>query len=280
MINNKNWFVTGASKGLGLILVKKLLAEGYQVAATSRNIDALTQAVGEKSLNFLPLAVDLSSEESVQSAIAQTVEYFGRIDVIVNNAGYGQVGALEELSEREFTTNFEVNVFGTFNVIKNALPYLRKQQSGHIFNISSIGGLTGSFPGFGAYCGTKFAVNGLSESLAEEVKTFGIKVTIVEPGYFRTEFLNGSSLSIAQNPIEAYQDVRASESFHQSIDGKQPGDPQKAATVMINISKEENPPLNLLLGTDAVAIALEKIERLKAEVLRWESVSASTNFDA
>jgi NAD(P)-dependent dehydrogenase (short-subunit alcohol dehydrogenase family) len=274
MINNKNWFVTGASKGLGLILVKKLLAEGYQVAATSRNIDSLTQAVGEKSPHFLPLAVDLSSEESVQSAIAQTVEHFGRIDVIVNNAGYGQVGALEE-----FTANFEVNVFGTFNVIKNALPYLRKQQSGHIFNISSIGGLTGSFPGFGAYCGTKFAVNGLSESLAEEVKAFGIKVTIVEPGYFRTEFLNGSSLSIAQNPIEAYQDVRASESFHQSIDGKQPGDPQKAAIVMINISKEENPPLNLLLGTDAVAVALEKIERLKAEVLRWESVSASTNFE-
>ena len=176
MDNNKVWLITGASKGLGLALVKKLLALGYCVAATSRNIKKLSEAVGNKDSNFLPLEVDLLNELSVTEAISVTIKKFGKIDVVVNNAGYGLIGTLEELSDEEARKNFDVNVFGSLNVIRKVMPHLRKQKSGTIFNISSIGGFTGNFPGFGIYCATKFAVVGFTESLAAEVKPFGISV--------------------------------------------------------------------------------------------------------
>ncbi|WP_431199656.1 SDR family NAD(P)-dependent oxidoreductase [Mucilaginibacter sp. P19] len=147
MENNKVWFVTGASKGLGLALVKKLLNEGYKVAATSRNLSDLTKAVDSQNERFLPLAVNLTSEDSVQEAVELTVKTFGKIDVIVNNAGYGLLGGIEELTDREARDNFEINVFGSLNVIRKALPYLRAQKSGHILNVSSIGGFTGAFAG-------------------------------------------------------------------------------------------------------------------------------------
>jgi NAD(P)-dependent dehydrogenase (short-subunit alcohol dehydrogenase family) len=193
MNNQKVWFVTGASKGLGLSLVKQLLNKGYNVAATSRNVADLEGAVG-KSESFLPLAVNITDEQSVTDAISQTISLFGKIDVVVNNAGYGLVGGLEELSDAEARANFDVNVFGSLNVIRAAMPHLREQKSGHIFNISSIGGFTGNFPGFGIYCATKFAVQGFTESLAAEIKSFGVKATIVSPGYFRTNFLAADSL--------------------------------------------------------------------------------------
>src|SRR5215216_1241694 len=170
MSNQNIWFVTGASKGLGLTLVKKLLSEGYKVAATSRNISDLESAVGVTSDAFLPLAVNIKSEESVQQAIEKTIGTFGKIDVVVNNAGYGMLGGLEETTDQEARDNFEVNVFGSLNVIRKVLPYLRNQQSGHIINISSIGGFVGGYPGFGIYCATKFAVNGFTEALDAEVK--------------------------------------------------------------------------------------------------------------
>src|SRR5688572_26187045 len=164
-MKNEVWFITGASKGLGLSLVQKLLQEGYNVAATSRNEKELKKAVGTNVERFLPLTTTLTDEGDVAKAIERTVEYFGHVDVVVNNAGYGLAGGLEELTDGEVRRNFDVNVFGSLNVIRKALPYLRQQKSGHIFNIASIGGFIGTFPGFGIYCATKFAMHGFSESL-------------------------------------------------------------------------------------------------------------------
>lgn len=279
MENQKVWFVTGASKGLGLTLVKRLLSNGENVAATSRNVSDLSKAVGEHE-NFLPLAVDLINESSVEAAISQTISKFGRVDVVVNNAGYGMLGALEELTDKESRENFDVNVFGSLNVIRKVLPQLRKQQSGHIFNISSIGGFSGNFPGFGIYCATKFAVAGFTESLAAEVKPLGIKTTIVEPGYFRTEFLNSSSLAVPANPIDAYKEVRDSQALHQNdINNQQPGDPAKAAEVMIEAAKSENPPLHLFLGPDAYHVADAKIADVQRDMANWKFLATATNFE-
>ena len=280
METDKIWFVTGASKGLGLTLVQKLLASGIKVAATSRNLEDLQKAVGHDSPQFLPLATDLKSEASVQESIEKTVAHFGRIDVVVNNAGYGLVGSVEELTDSEVRDNFEVNVFGVFTVIRKAMPYLRAQRSGHILNISSIGGFMGGFPGFGAYCATKFAVNGLSESLAEEVRSFGVHVSVVEPGYFRTNFLTDSSIGLPKIQIDDYKEVRDSQNAHQNeINGKQPGDPEKAADAMMRIVSEANPPMNLFLGSDAFGIANGKIAAVQKELAEWKDLTVSTDFE-
>lgn len=277
MENNKVWFVTGASKGLGLALVKKLLNEGYKVAATSRNLSDLTKAVNMQNEQFLPLAVNLTSEDSVQEAVELTVKTFGKIDVIVNNAGYGLLGGIEELSDREARDNFEVNVFGSLNVLRKALPYLRAQKSGHILNVSSIGGFTGAFAGGGIYCATKFAVNGFSETLSAEVAPFGIKVTIVQPGYFRTNFLSAGSLAVPQNQIADYQNVRDTVNFHQNdMDKQQAGDPEKAAEAMISITNEANPPLNLFLGEDAYGLVEKKLAFVQNELATWKDLTLST----
>ncbi|MEP6804754.1 MAG: oxidoreductase [Flavobacterium sp.] len=279
MENNKVWFITGASKGLGLVLAKKLLAEGKKVAATSRSEAALIKAIGSPSENFLPLEMDLTNEKSVKNAIEVTVSHFKTIDVLVNNAGYGLLGTLEELTDAESRKNYEVNVFGLLHVIRNTMPYMRTNKSGHIFNISSIGGYNGGFPGWGIYCSTKFAVAGLTESLAAEVKEFGINVTLVYPGYFRTDFLADSSLLLPSNPIAEYKSVRASESAHKDdINGNQPGDPEKLAVALIKMSEEQNPALHLFLGQDAYDMANLKIENVQKELENWKEVSVSTGF--
>jgi len=279
METKKVWFVTGASKGLGFELVKKLLAEGYQVAATSRTVEALTSAFGASSENFLPLSMNITDNGDVKSAIEKTVGHFGKVDVIVNNAGYGQLGTLEELSDEETRANFEVNVFGTLNVIRNAMPYLRAQKSGNIFNISSIGGYYGGFPGWGVYCSTKFAVAGFTEALAEEAKDFGIHATVVYPGYFRTEFLTKDSLRTPANSIEAYQAARNSEKTHlDEINGNQPNDPVKAADVLIQISKEAHPPVHLLLGVGTPEFLDNKIKAITKDAKDWEELTLSTGI--
>jgi NAD(P)-dependent dehydrogenase (short-subunit alcohol dehydrogenase family) len=279
-MEKKVWFVTGASKGLGLSLVKKLLQQGYRVAATSRNRKDLEKAVGADSDAFLPLTVDLNNEGSVEKGIKSTVDHFGSVDVIVNNAGYGLAGALEELSDAEARQNFDINVFGSLNVIRKALPYLRKQQSGYIFNISSIGGFTGAFPGFGIYCATKFAVQGFTESLSTEVAPFGIKVTIVSPGYFRTNFLEDSSLAVPKNEIADYTNVREVQSVHQnSYNGNQAGDPDKAAAVMIEIAEQKEPPLHLFLGEDAYEFADAKIRSVQQDMNNVRALATSTSYN-
>lgn len=272
------WFVTGASKGLGLSLVKKLLIKGYKVAATSRSQADLENAVGNHT-NFLPLAVDILNEKSVADAVNQTIAKFGSLDVVVNNAGYGMVGALEELTDAESRQNFDVNVFGSLNVIRQALPQLRKQQSGHIFNIASIGGFTGNFPGFGIYCATKFAVHGFTESLAAEVKPFGINATVVSPGYFRTNFLEGSSLAVPKNAINDYESVRQVQAAHENdINNNQPGDPDKAADVLIEVASMPQPPVQLFLGPDAYQLAEVKIKDVQKDLEAVRSIATATNF--
>lgn len=277
METKKVWLVTGASKGLGFELVKKLLSEGFQVAATSRTVDSLISTIGETSENFLPLSVDITDNNDVKSSIEKTVEHFGQLNVVVNNAGYGQIGTLEELTDEEARENYAVNVFGTLNVIRNAMPYLREQGSGNIFNISSVGGYSANFPGWGIYCSTKFAVAGFTEALAEEAKEFGVHATVVYPGYFRTDFLTKDSVRTPSNPIQAYEAARTSEQAHlNDINGNQPNDPGKAAEVLIQISKEKNPPVHLLLGVETLEILNNKIDILKKDSEKWESLTVST----
>ena len=279
MNTRKTWLITGASKGLGLTLAKKLLAQGYNVAATSRTMDALKAAVNIETPNFLPLAMNIVDEADVEKVIAQAVEHFGNIDVVVNNAGYGQIGGLEELTDQEARTNFDVNVFGSLNVIRKALPYLRAQKNGHIFNISSIGGFTGGFPAFGVYCASKFAVHGFTESLYHEVKPFGINVSLVMPGYFRTNFLEGGSIAKPKNEIEAYENVRAVQNAHvQEINANQPGDPEKAAEVMIAVANQAEPALHLFLGADAYQAANDKIELVQKDMEEFKSLATNTAF--
>lgn len=279
-MKNNIWYVTGASKGLGLELVLKLLKEGYQVAATSRKVSELEKMIGAKSTNFLPLQVDLVDEKSVQLSIEATVKHFGGLDVVVNNAGFALAGALEELSDAEVRYNFDVNVFGALNVIRQALPHLRKQQGGHIFNIASCGGFTGLFPGFGIYCATKFAMHGFTESLSMEIKEFDIHATVVSPGYFRTNFLESSSLMLPKNALPEYTQARQAQLIHQTeINGNQPGNPEKAAEVMIAVSKMEQPPLHLFLGQDAYQFAADKIQFVEQQLDSLKPLATSTGYN-
>jgi len=279
MKTNNIWFVTGASKGLGLTLVHHLLARGYAVAATSRNLAELKQAVPPNEGQFLPLQMDLGSEESVRQAIATTISTLGGLDVVVNNAGYGQVGALEELSDQEARKNFDVNVFGLLHVLRHATPHLRQQGAGRVFNVSSVGGFTGNFPGWGVYCATKFAVAGLTESYAAEVLAFGVQASVVYPGYFRTDFLTSGSLGTPQHPLPEYQSVRDSQAAHeQQINGNQPGDPEKAAAVLIQMSETEHQPLHLFLGADAYHLADQKIATVQQDMQQWQEVATATGF--
>lgn len=279
MDTKKVWFVTGASKGLGLSLVKELLHEGYQVAATSRNANDLITEIGINE-NFLALETDIVNEKSVENAISSALQKFGSIDVVVNNAGYGQLGTLEELSDTEARQNFDANVFGTLNVIRSVMPHFRNKKSGHIINISSIAGFLGAFPGWGIYNATKFAVAGLTEALSAEVKSMGISATIVYPGYFKTNFLAKGSLKLAKNPIEDYKEARELEVIHETqIIGNQPGSPEKAATAFIKLAETQNPPLHLFLGSDSFEMAQNKIEILQNELNTNKEWSFSTDFE-
>lgn len=277
METQKVWYITGASKGLGLALVKKLLSSGYKVAATSRNLQQLIEAVDHQTENFLPLEVDLSSDESVKQSFEKVIEKFETIDVVLNNAGYGIGGSIEELTDAETRASFDVNVFGTLNVIRNVMPYLRNQKSGHIINISSIAGFAAG-TGWSIYAATKFAVVGLSEVLAEDVKEFGVKVTVVMPGAFRTEFLTADSLVYAANATGVYEAITASHARYAGMNGTQAGDPNKAADVFIELSEMVNPPVRLFMGTDAKERATKKLEILTAEVQQLAGLSAATDF--
>ncbi|PST83870.1 short-chain dehydrogenase/reductase [Pedobacter yulinensis] len=274
--NDKVWFITGASKGLGAELVQRLLAEGYRVAATSRKKEALTDAAGNHE-NFLPLAMDVTSHADVKAAIERVLERFGRLDVIVNNAGYSQIGTLEELSDEEVRKNFDVNVFGPLHVIRNAAPYLRQQRSGHIFNIASIGGFVGNFPAFGIYCSTKFAMAGYTEALAEEMRPFGIHTTLVYPGYFRTNFLAKDSAMVPANPIAEYVNAREVEAQHlNEINSNQPNDPKKAAEVFIELSKQAAPPVHFFMGVGASQFAKAKIAVIEQALAENLELAEST----
>lgn len=279
MSTKKVWFVTGASKGLGLSLVKKLLNAGHRVAATSRTPGALEERIDAPDSELLVLSMDLTDDQDIQRAINATEKHFGTIDCVVNNAGYALMGALEESSSEEIKKNFDVNVNGSLSVIRSVLPLLRRIGSGHIINIASVGGFVGSFPAFGIYCATKFAVQGFTESLAAEVEPFGIRATSVNPGYFRTEFLSNESLNATTIQLPEYENVREMQKLHEEkLHGNQPGDPDKAAEVLMELVAMEKPPVHLFLGSDAYDMVDQKIDTLKVSMEEHRELATSTNI--
>ncbi|PVE21148.1 short-chain dehydrogenase/reductase [Microvirga sp. KLBC 81] len=273
----RTWFITGASRGFGALIVEKALARGDQVVASARNPQAITDRFGDRP-NLLAVALDVTDEAQAHQAVKEAIAWFGQIDVLVNNAGYGLLGAVEEASGAEIEALYSTNVFGLFAVTRAVLPHMRRQRSGRILNFSSIGGYT-SGPGFGVYCSTKFAVEGLTEALAAELSPLGIHVTAIEPGYFRTDFLDATSLSVSPIQISDYAEtagaVRAKAA---QISHNQPGNPDKLAEVVVAFVESSNPPVRLPLGSDTVA-AIEAKHVSDAEILAaWRSVSVSTDF--
>lgn len=260
------WFVTGASRGLGLELVTQLLHRGDNVATTTRSTERLTAALdGTDVARLLALEVNLADESEVSAAIAATTERFGGIDVVVNNAGYGFLAAVEEVSDAEARAMFDVQVFGVWNVLRSVLPSFRERRSGHIINVSSIVGLL-PFPGWSLYGAGKFALEALTESLAAEVAEHGIRVNLVEPGYMRTDFLRPVSLGLPSSPSDAYPAIREMVEQHLRMPGTQPGDPAKAASAIIAVATTDAAPMHQLLGTDALALAEVRVQALSADI--------------
>ncbi|RQZ61907.1 SDR family oxidoreductase [Burkholderia sp. Bp9004] len=276
---SRTWFITGASKGVGQKLVHHLLEQGHRVAATSRTAASLTEAFGQASDDFLPLEVDLTSEQSIRQAIEKSVQTFGAIDVVVNNAGYAQQGTVEALSDGELRQNFEVNFFSPMAVLRYALPHLRRQRSGHIINISSIVGYQGGYAGWGSYVSSKFALAGLTESLAAEVAELGIRATVVYPGPVRTDFLSSGALAVAKRQIDDYAEAKASLDLHlDTLHGRQAGDPDKLALLIIQAASVETPPLHLFAGKIANELAAVKANAVAQDLDAWRGSSEATDF--
>ncbi|HEY4789334.1 MAG TPA: SDR family oxidoreductase [Bacteroidales bacterium] len=268
------WFVTGASNGFGLALVKLLLEGGYKVAATSRNKTRIEEKTGTNP-NLLTLTVDITDEGEVKSAIEETVKTFGKIDVAVNNAGYMLLGALEEVSDKEFRQSVNVNVFAFQNVIRSVMPYFRKQESGHFFNFASSAGYSADACA-GSYNAVKSAIIGFSEALALEAKPFNVKVTIVSPGLFRTNFLG--AFPVAQNKIEVYGTQNLVNAMDQ-FNGKQPGNPDRLVKILIDTAGKENAPLHLLMGKDAYERAINYYKSQLDKLEQLKDLSFSTGFE-
>ncbi len=278
MNTSKVWYITGASQGFGLDMVKKILENGYRVAATSRDAQTLINAVGLiDARRFLPLSVDLGNFESIDESVQQTLKTFGRIDVVVNNAGYGMTGTVEEISDHDIRSIFDINVMATIGVVKAVLPIMRKQRSGYIINMGSVAGFAG-VPGWSVYSATKAAVAAFTEVLALDLKEFGIKATIVEPSGFRTGFLTRDSLAITESRIEGYQAVKDTQHRYLAADGKQPGDPQRAVDILMELAESEEPPLHLFLGADAYKRASGKLAAMTSELEEWKLTTISADF--
>lgn len=276
----KVWFITGASRGFGALITKEALAAGDAVVATARNPKTVIEQIGEHP-NLLPVALDVTNEEQAKEAAALAIQRFGRIDILANNAGYGLLGAVEEATNSEIEALYATNVFGLLKVTRAVLPHMRRQRSGHIMNFSSIGGYFG-YPGWGVYGSTKFAVEGLSESLATELAPFGIKVTIVEPGFFRTDFLNDNSLAISPAAIADYVGTPAGDmrQFAAAANHGQPGDPAKFAKGILTLANAANPPLRMPFGSDTVAKIEEQNASVAEELAQWRELAVSTDFTA
>ena len=271
------WFITGSSSGFGALLARELLRRGDRVIATARNasqIDDLPTLYPDTARVF-PLDVTKPAEIEAIGRLAPTV--FGHVDVLVNNAGYGVNGAIEEVAEDEFEPMFQTNIYGLIRTTRAFLPHFRERRSGHIINLSSIGGLIGG-AGWGFYNVTKFAVEGFSEALAAEMKPLGVHVTVVEPGPFRTDFL-GRSGKLAAKELPEYKDTAGkAREYLKTQAGKQPGDPQKAVEAIITVTESPNPPLHLILGKIALTRFRDKLEQWKKEMATWESVTLGSDF--
>lgn len=274
-MKNLVWVITGTSQGFGKELVHAALRRGDSVVALSRTPDKVLALFPENKERLLALPLNLCNPTEICTVVQQTIDHFGRIDVLVNNAGYGLLGAIEEVGDQEIIDIFEVNFFGLLRLTRAVLPHMRKKRSGHIVNISSIVGFVGC-PGGGLYSSTKFAVAGLSESLAQEVAPLGIHVTVVEPGPFRTDFL-GSSIVVTEQTIPDYE-KSSLRNYAIENHNKQAGDPTLAAKVIIEAILSEKPPLHLVLGASAYARAHKKLEELRENFSSWEKKSLSCDF--
>jgi len=273
------WFITGASRGFGALIAKEALAAGDAVVATARNPQSVEESLGTHP-RLMPVALDVTQEAQAQAAAAAAIERFGRIDVLLNNAGFGLLGAVEEATQEEISRLYATNVFGLLAVTRAVLPYMRRQRSGHVINISSIGGYAAS-QGWGVYCSTKFAVEGLTEALAIELKPLGIYATVVEPGFFRTDFLDARSLSVSPNAIADYDEtVGAMRNFAAHANHAQPGDPAKLAKAMLTLVNTADPPVRMPFGSDTVARIEAKNASVAEELARWRALSLSTDFAA
>lgn len=272
----KIWFITGASRGFGALVVELALAQGDAVVATARNPNAITDRFGDHP-GLLALPLDVTDEAQAVAAANAAIERFGRIDVLLSNAGFGLMGAVEEASAAEIEAVYRTNVFGLLTVTRAVLPHMRAARSGRILNISSIGGYRGA-AGFGVYSSTKFAVEGLSEALHAELAPLGIHVTVVEPGYFRTDFLDGSSLSVSPAIIGDYAETAGKvRTIATELNHSQPGDPQRLAKVLVEFIDAPNPPVRLPLGSDTVAAIEAKHTSDKTIIAEWRSVSVFTD---
>ena len=276
---NKVWFITGCSTGFGRALATEVLQQGHNVVVTARKTTDVEDLVASYPNNAIAVKLDVTNNEEIAAAVATALQKFGRIDVLVNNAGIGYFGAIEEGEEAEVRKMFEINFFGLAHMTNAVLPTMRKQKSGHIVNVASVGGLV-AFPGIGFYNATKFAVDGLSESLSKEVAHLGIKVTVICPSGFRTDWA-GRSANNTKIQIEDY-----APSAHQNSDtirgysGNQPGDPKRAAKAIVKAVESENPPLRLLLGVAALKNARLKLESLKKDYDAWAETTEGADFPA
>lgn len=271
------WLITGCSSGLGRALAARVLARGHRLIATARQPETLDELVAADPSRCRALALDVADASQVAPVVAQAAEIFGRLDVVVNNAGYGLVGAVEEYDEAQITRNFETNFFGALRVIRAALPILRAQRRGHFVNISAAA-VIANYAGFSIYGATKWALEGLSESLAAEVRPLGIKVTIVQPGPFRTEFIS-RSLERASASIPDYDPSSGKfRRFLETMNGRQPGDPAKAADAIIAAVESDNPPLRLVLGKYAIDKTRRKLGSAARELDAGSAAGAATDF--
>nr|WP_315427184.1 oxidoreductase [uncultured Albidiferax sp.] len=271
------WMVTGASRGIGARITEAALAQGDAVVATARDAAALQQRFGHSDA-LLALPLDVTEEAQAVRAVAAALDRFGRIDVLVNNAGYGLLGAVEEASADEVRRLYDTNVFGLLNVTRAVLPAMRARRQGHVINISSLGGYRSS-AGFGLYCSTKFAVEGLTEALHAELAPLSIHATVVEPGYFRTDFLDAASLAVSPRILDDYAasagQVRVAA---KRINHQQPGDPLRLAQALLALVASPNPPLRMPLGTDTLQTIADKHAFVERETAQWRGLAASTDF--
>jgi len=276
IVMSKVWFITGASRGLGAEIARAALNAGHQVVATGRNAETVAAALGASD-HLLAVKLDVTNIDQVAAAVAAAKERFGRIDVLVNNAGYGQLGWFENTSDEQIRQQFETNVFGAMHVTRAVLPLMREQRLGHVFTISSVAGIY-AVAGSSTYSASKFAVEGWMEGLVEEVKPLGIRATIVEPGFFKTDFLDASSVSYGAYDIADYSEaVAAFTEWHHNMNHEQVGDPAKLGAALLKIANMEQPPVRFAAGSDALGVVLKKANTIRAEAEAFGELSSSTD---
>ena len=276
-MEKKVWLITGCSTGFGRELAKYVLQQGYKAGVAARKTEDIQEIIAGNEQHAIALKLDVTNPEQIKEAVRQTKERFGRIDVLVNNAGIGYFGAVEESEDDAVRNMFEINFWGLVKMTQQVLPIMRAQRSGHIVNIASIGGLVG-FPAVGFYNATKFAVDGLSESLAKETAPLGIKVTIVAPSGFRTDWAGRSAANSAVVIADYAATAGANKDTIRGYSGNQPGDPARAAKAMVKAVESANPPLRLLLGKAALKGARNKLEQLKKDFDAWEETTTGADF--